>query len=58
MNTVTDMNGTTALPIYFGVHAKRISKGTYGISGIVKITDTFEKYDVKIKLIDFFKVNN
>lgn len=47
LNTVTDMNGTSSVPIIFGVRSKRVSKGSYGISGKVTITDTFEGYDVR-----------
>lgn len=40
------MNGTSSVPINFGVRAKRIKKGSYGISGTVTITDALDGYDV------------
>lgn len=47
LNKVTDYNGTTSLPIFFGIRAKRIKKGTYGLAGTVTVTDdAFDGYDV------------
>lgn len=54
LNTVTDMNGTASLPIIFGIRAKRIKKGSYGISGTVTVTDTFEGYDVGFFIFIFY----
>lgn len=46
LNSVSNMNGTSSVPINFGVRAKRIKKGSYGISGTVTITDALDGYDV------------
>lgn len=46
LSSVSDMNGTTGEPVYFGLRAKRISKGLYGISGTITVTDSLENYEV------------
>lgn len=60
ITAVEDMNGTASLPIMFGIRTKRIKKGSYGIAGIVTITDLFDGYDVNIHffkyLIPLFKL--
>lgn len=48
LNTVADLNGTTGLPAYFGLRSKRITKGAYGISGTMTVTDTLTGYNVRL----------
>lgn len=46
VESLNEMNETNFLGVQLNVRLKRLSRKSFGIVGLVKVTDDFSKYDV------------